>query len=194
MSASPSNQDVQPSNTPFIPELQNQAVLSGSSAAEDSKVSAAQPDQMRRAPKNSDFFQSQTIDGRYKEWVGAGQYAGIKSPLVMNINKLGLPRTKGIRHAKSAEDNLRKKRCLPEAIEQLVVQGLTSDTAVALVTHVVADFGLKNVLVCCCLLLLLLLLLLPAFCCCCCCYSYCCCLLGCLHAVAGMHDAQQHCM
>ena len=42
-------------------------------------------------------------------------------------------------------DNLRKKRCLPEAIEQLVVQGLTSDAAVALVTHVVTDFGLQSI-------------------------------------------------
>lgn len=100
---------------------------------------------MRRAPKNPDFFQSQTIDGRYKEWVGGGQYAGIKSQLVMNKKGLGLPRTKGICHAKSAVDNLRKKRCLPEAIEQLVVQGLTSDAAVALVTHVVADFGLRSI-------------------------------------------------
>ena len=36
-------------------------------------------------------------------------------------------------------------RCLPEAIEQLVVQGLTSDAAVALVTHAVADFGLRSI-------------------------------------------------
>lgn len=144
-SASTSSQDVQLSNTPFSPELQNQALLSGSNAAEDSKVPVAQPDQMRGAPKNPDFFQSQTIDGRYKEWVGGGQYASIKGQLVMNKNGLGLPRTKGICHAKSAVDNLRKKRCLPEAIEQLVMQGLTSDAAVALVSHVVADFGLRSI-------------------------------------------------
>ncbi|DBB07146.1 TPA: hypothetical protein ACH3X1_011717 [Trebouxia sp. C0004] len=145
MSASTPNQDVQLSNTPLTSEIQHQAVLAGSSATENSKVPAEQPDQMRIAPKNPDFFQSQTIDGRYNEWVGGGQYAGIKSQLVMNKNKLGLPRTKGIRYAKSAVDNLRKKRCLPEAIEQLVLQGLTSDAAVALVSHVVADFGLRSI-------------------------------------------------
>ncbi|DBA90211.1 TPA: hypothetical protein ACH3X1_003510 [Trebouxia sp. C0004] len=102
MSAATSSQDVQLSNTPFPPEVQNQAVLAGSSAAENSNVPAAQPDHMRRAPKNPDFFQSQTIDGRYKEWVGGGQYAGIKSQLVMNKKGLGLPRTTGICHAKSA--------------------------------------------------------------------------------------------
>ena len=145
MSASTSNQDVQLSNTPLTSEPQHQTVLAGSTAAENWKVPAAQPDQLRRAAKNPDFFQSQTIGGRYKEWVGGGQYAGIKSQLVMNKNGLGLPRKKGIRHAKSAVDNLRKKRCLPEAIEQLVVQGLTSDAAVALVTHVVTDFGLQSI-------------------------------------------------
>ena len=145
MSASAVSQDVQLSNTPFSPELQAEALQSGSSAAEDTKVPAKQPDQMRRAPKNPVFFQSQTTDGRYSEWVGGGQYASVKSQLVMNKNGLGLPRTKGICHAKSAVDNLRKKRCLPEAIEQLVLQGLTSDAAVALVTHVVADFGLRSI-------------------------------------------------
>ena len=144
MSASTPNQDVQLSNTPLTSETQHQAVLDGSSAAENSKVPAAQPDQMRIAPKNPDFFRSQTIDGRYKEGVGGGQYDGIKSQLVVHKNGLGLPRNKGIRHAKSAVDNLRKTRCLPEAIEQLVVQGLTSGAAVALVTRVVADFGLRS--------------------------------------------------
>ncbi len=88
------------------------------------------------------MFKAQTIDVRYKEWVGFGQYASIKSQLVMKKNGLGLPKTG---HDKSAVDNLRKKRCLPEAIEQLVVQGLSSDAAVALVTQVVTEFGLKSI-------------------------------------------------
>ena len=136
------NRNVQLSNTPFTPELQNQAVLSGSSAVEDSKVLAAQPDQNQRT---QDPFQSQTIDGRYKERLGGGQCASNQSQLVMNKHSLGLPRTKALCHAKSALDDFRKKRCLPEAIEQLVVQGLTSDAAVALVTHVVGDFGLRSI-------------------------------------------------
>lgn len=38
-----------------------------------------------------------------------------------------------------------ENRKVPEAIEQLVVQGLTSDAADALVTHVVTDFGLQSI-------------------------------------------------
>ncbi len=72
----------------------------------------------------------------------SGQYAGIKSQPVTKKNRLGLPKTG---HDKSAVDNLRKKRCLPEAIEQLVVQGLSSDAALALVTQVVTVFGLKSI-------------------------------------------------
>ena len=45
MSALTSNQDVQFSNTPLTSEPQHQAVLAGSSAAENSKMPAAQPDQ-----------------------------------------------------------------------------------------------------------------------------------------------------
>jgi hypothetical protein len=37
-------------------------------------------------------------------------------------------------HSVCAVDILRKKRCLAEAIEQLVVEGLSSDAAAALVT------------------------------------------------------------
>ena len=43
MSASTSNQDVQPSNTFFSPELQDEALHIGSSAAENSTEPAAQP-------------------------------------------------------------------------------------------------------------------------------------------------------
>lgn len=93
MSASTSNQDVRPSNTPFIPELQAQAVLSCSSAAENSKVSAAHPEQMIRALKNPTIFQSHTIDGRYTESVYDGQHADIESQLVRNKNKLGVAKT-----------------------------------------------------------------------------------------------------
>ena len=145
MSASSPNQDVQPNNIPFTLETQNQAALSISGTAEDSTVPASQPSKVKKVLKNPDMFKAQTIDGRYKEWVGGGQYAGVKGQLVMNKNGLGLPRTKGVRHAKSTVDNLRKKRCLPEAIEQLTLQGLTSDAAIALVTHVVSDFGLRSI-------------------------------------------------
>ncbi len=69
MSAPTSNQDVQLSNTPFTPELENQAVLSVSSTAEDSTVPAAQPSKVKKELKNPDMFKAQTIDGRYKEWV-----------------------------------------------------------------------------------------------------------------------------
>ena len=76
MSASTSNQDVQPSNTFFSPELQDEALHIGSSAAENSTEPAAQPSKVKLNP---DLFKSQTIHGRYQEWVGGGQYASIKS-------------------------------------------------------------------------------------------------------------------
>ena len=117
MSASSPNQDVQLSNIPFTFELENQAVLSVSSTAEDSTVPAAQPSKVNKVLKNPDMFKAHTIDGRYKEWVGAGHYAGIKSLLVNKKNRPGFPPTG---HDSRAVDNLRKKRCLPEAIEQLL--------------------------------------------------------------------------
>jgi len=54
---------------------------------------------------------------------------------------LGLPSTG---HTKRAVDNLRKNRDLPEAIEQLVEQGLSSEAAIVLVTKVMEDFGLRS--------------------------------------------------
>ena len=74
MSASTSHQDVQPSNTPCIPELENEALHSGSSAVKDVRVPATQPSKVVRT-LNPDMFKSQTIHGRYQEWVGGGQYA-----------------------------------------------------------------------------------------------------------------------
>ena len=145
MSASTSNQDVQPSNTPFTPELQIQAVLSGSSTAEDSTVPAAQPSKVEKVFKNPDMFKAQTIDGRYKEWVGGGQYAGIKSQVSRSIRGWELPRKRGTEHADAASTNLRRNVHLPEAVEHLVMQGLSEDAAVALVTQVVSDFGLTSI-------------------------------------------------
>lgn len=144
LALSTSNCDVQPSNslcTPFTLYVEDQTELP-SSNAEGCTVPAPQSNNITNAPQNPDFFQSHTIAGRYQEWIGGGQYAGIKSQLVMGRNGLVLPRTG---HAKAAVDNLRKKRNLPEAIEQLVMQGLSSSAAVALMTKVVNDFGLRGI-------------------------------------------------
>ena len=43
-----------------------------------------------------------------------------------------------------AGQNCRKKRRSPEAIEQLVPQGLSGNAAVPLVTQVVTELGLKS--------------------------------------------------
>jgi len=72
------------------------------------------------------------IDGRWEEWACAGQYAVVKSQLVVKKIGLGLPSTG------RAVDSLRRKKCSPEATKQLVVQGLSSDAAVALVAQVIA--------------------------------------------------------
>ena len=52
-----------------------------------------------------------------------------------------LPRTG---HSEQAVNNLRKNRDLPEAIEHLVEQGLSSEAAIALVTAVLKNFGLTT--------------------------------------------------
>ena len=65
----------------------------------------------------------------------------LKSQLVPRGNGLGLSRTG---HARTAVNNLRKKRCLPEAIERLVKEGLSSEAATGLVTKVLHIFGLTT--------------------------------------------------
>ena len=142
MSASTSKQDVQPSNTPYTPELQAQAVLSCSSTAEDSTVPAAQPSKVKLNP---DLFKSKTIHGRYQEWVGGGQYASIKSYVVRTRRGWELSKKKGTQHTGAASNNLRRNVHLPEAIEHLVIQGLSEDAAVALVSQVVLVFGLTTI-------------------------------------------------
>ncbi|DBA81229.1 TPA: hypothetical protein ACH3X2_007042 [Trebouxia sp. C0005] len=91
------------------------------------------------------MFKSQTIHGRYQEWVGGGQYASIKSQVVRTRRGWELPKKRGTRHTGAASTNLRKKVHLPEAVEHLVVQGLSEDIAVALVSQVVSDFGLTSI-------------------------------------------------
>ena len=142
MSASTAYQVVQPQNTPVV---QNQAALSVSSTAEDSTLPAAQPSKLEMVLKNPDMFKSQTIHGRYQEWVGGGQHASIKSQVKRSKRGWELPRTKGTQHVGGASERLRRNVHLPEAIEHLVMQGLSEDAAVALVTQVVSDFGLTRI-------------------------------------------------
>ena len=143
MSASTVSQDVQISNTP-CPEVQNEGLHIGSSALEDVKVPAAQPSKVVRT-LNPDMFKSQTIHGRYQEWVGGGQYASIKSQVSRSKRGWELPKKKGTKHTGAASDNLRRNVHLPEAIEHFVMQGLSEDAAVALVTQVVTDLGLTSI-------------------------------------------------
>lgn len=113
---------VQASSTLCIPStLDSTLPLRSNAAAEcllpapQSKEVVKQPSRFRFLSK-PDFFQSQTIAGRYQEWIGDGHYAGIKSQLVMKKSgpnlRLGLPTTG---HTKSAVDNLRRKKiCLKQ--------------------------------------------------------------------------------
>ncbi len=94
--------------------------------------------------KNPDLFKSGTISGRYHEWVGDGQCSGIKSQLVPQKNGEGRMRLPRTGHSEQAVNNLRKNRDLPEAIEHLVEQGLSSEAAIALVTAVLKNFGLTT--------------------------------------------------
>ena len=135
---------VQPINSLYNTDCAHQSVPC-SSAAECCTVPRPQSQEVTKAPKHPDFFQSKTIAGRYQEWIGDGQYAGIKSQLVMTRRGLALPKTKGESHAGGARSNLQKKKHLPVAIEKLVVQGLSSSAATALVTKVVNDFGLRGI-------------------------------------------------
>ncbi len=138
--------DVQPISPLGMPNSADQVVLSGSNAAaEDCPVPASHAQEVTKAPKHPDFFQSKTIAGRYQERIGDGQYAGIKIQLVMTRRGLALPNTKGETHAGAARNNLQKKKYLPAAVEKLVVQGLSSSAAIALVTKVVNEFGLRGI-------------------------------------------------
>ena len=89
VSAPTPNQDVKLSDTPFTLEIQKSAVLSVSDTAEDSTVPAAQPSKVKKVLKNPDMFKAQTVDGRDKEWVDTGEYADIKSQLVMDKKWVG---------------------------------------------------------------------------------------------------------
>ena len=138
--------DVQPISPLGMPNSAHQVVLFGSNAAaEDCPVPAPHAQKVTKAPKHPEFPQSKTIAGRYQEWIGDGQYAGIKSQLVKTRRGLALPKTKGGTHAGGARSNLQKKKHSPLAIEKLVVQGLSSSAAIALVTKVVNDFGLRGI-------------------------------------------------
>lgn len=60
--------DVQPISPLGMPNSADQVVLSGSNAAaEDCPVPASHAQEVTKAPKNPDFFQSKTIAGRYQE-------------------------------------------------------------------------------------------------------------------------------
>ncbi len=142
---SPLTSGVQTSNTPsapFIPLFGHPLPLPDPIAPVQCTAHSGPPNKLATARKNPDFFQSQTISGRYHEWIGNGQCSSIKSQLVMKKNGLGLPSTG---HTKRAVDNFRKNRDLSEAIEQLVEQGLSSEAAIVLVTKVMEDFGLRSI-------------------------------------------------
>lgn len=69
MSASTIKQVVQLGNTPFNPELQVQAVLSGSNTVEGSTEPAAQSSKVVRLVRNPGLFRSQIIYARCQEWI-----------------------------------------------------------------------------------------------------------------------------
>ena len=54
-----------------------------SSTLANCTVPATQSNTKANALENPDFVQSQPNAGRYQEWIGDGQYASIKSQLVM---------------------------------------------------------------------------------------------------------------
>ena len=125
---------VQPSDTLCTPAA-DQTVMLSSNAAEAYTVTAAKPSRVAKAFQHPEFFESQTIAGRYQEWTGGGQYAGIKSQLVMGRNGLILPR----RPCQSSSGQSQEEKKLPEVI---LMQGLS---AVALLTKVVNEFGLRGI-------------------------------------------------
>lgn len=56
-----------------------------------------------------------------------------------------MPRKRGTKHVAGSSERLRRNVHLPEATEHLVIQGLSENAAVALVTQVVSDFGLMSI-------------------------------------------------
>ena len=141
----PAMSSVQTGNTPSTPVMsQTGQPVSLLDPAAPGPFTTLVENPKKLPKKNPDLFKSGTISGRYHEWVGDGQCSGIKSQLVPQKNgerRMRLPRTG---HSEEAVNNLRKNRDLPEAIEHLVEQGLSSEAAGALVTKVLKDFGLTT--------------------------------------------------
>ncbi len=103
------------------------------------------PQRPRPTPtlRNPVFFAGSTVAERYEEWADDGQHNSVKSRLVLTKRGLALPKTG---HEGRASDNLRRNRNLPEAIDRLILKGLTREAAIALVERVVSNFGgLKSI-------------------------------------------------
>lgn len=78
MTGSVLNFGVQPGDTlctPVTLDAEDQTVVPISNAAEAYTVPAAKPSRVAKALQHPEFFQSQTIAGRYQEWIGGGLMA-----------------------------------------------------------------------------------------------------------------------
>ena len=78
MTGSVLNFGVQPGDTlctPVTLDAEDQTVVPSSIAAEAYTVPAAKPSRVAKALQHPEFFQSQTIAGRYQEWIGGGLMA-----------------------------------------------------------------------------------------------------------------------
>ncbi len=78
MTSSVLNFGVQPGDTlctPVTLDAEDQTVVPISNAAEAYTVPAAKPSRVAKALQHPEFFQSQTIAGRYQEWIGGGLMA-----------------------------------------------------------------------------------------------------------------------
>jgi hypothetical protein len=103
------------------------------------------PQRARPTPtlRNPVFFAGSTVAERYQEWADDRQHNSVKSRLVLRKRGLALPKTG---HEGRASDNLRRNRDLPEAIDRLILKGLTKEAAIALVERVFSKFGgLKSI-------------------------------------------------
>jgi len=125
--------------------LPMQAALPSLAVPAQGIPASSNPQRARPPPtlRNPVFFAGSTVAERYHEWADDGQHNSVKSRLVLTKRGLALPKTG---HEGRASDNLRRNRNLPEAIDELIENGLTREAAIALVERVISNFGsLKSI-------------------------------------------------
>ena len=134
----------QRSNVSARQQLPSHSDMTGAGPSQDIKACLSAEQTATQPKKKVVFFKGQSVPKIWQEWYHGGDHGSIKSTLRSNQRdgqeRLGL---RGAGVARSVTDELRKKRHLPEAIEDLISdKGLPEEVAVRLVDKLLSDFDL----------------------------------------------------